>query len=273
MDYQNLLAMRDFIKGLWDKTPLLGIVLGSGLSYLQDYVTVEAILEYRDIPGHPVCTNKNHRGRYLFGRIGGMPCVVMDGRLHYFEGYSPEECTLPERLLGLLGTKTLLLTNAVGGISFAPGEVMIVEDHIACFVPSPLRGRNEEELGPRFPDMSDVYDPVLAKKIEARAEKEAIPARRGVFMQFPGPQFETRAEIRMAKTLGADAVGMSTAIEALASRHMGIRNVALSLITNYACGMKEGKITDEEVIETAKKSEKTMRRIFEIAIEEIGNDR
>lgn len=273
MEYQELLKMKERIVDVFDERPLLAIVLGSGLSYLQEYMAVEAELEYASIPGHPVCTNKSHRGRYLFGRIENVPAVILDGRFHYYEGYSAFECTIPERLLAMLGVRHLILTNAVGGITAGPGTVLVNTDQIACFMPSPLRGKNLDEIGERFPDMSEVYDPRIAKAIVDKAGKEGLPCQSGVFLQLAGPQFETKAEIRMARILGADSVGMSTGIEAIASRHAGIRNVGLSLVTNWACGLAEGPISDEEVVLTARQSEKTMRRVFEIALEAIFNDR
>lgn len=272
MDYSDLKAMAKEIERHLEERPLLGIVLGSGLSYLKDYLVEEDRIDFHNIQGHPLCTNKSHKGCYRLGTTHGIPSIVVDGRLHFYEGYSARECTIPERILQILGVKFLILTNAVGGVTSGPGTVLVTKDQIACLVPSPLYGENIEELGPRFPDMSEVYDPALTKTILEKAKAEHLSCKEGVFMQFPGPQFETKAEVEMAKRLGADSVGMSTGIEAIASRHGGIRNIGLSLVTNWACGIKEGKITDEEVLVVAKSSERTMRRVFEIALEAIEND-
>ncbi len=273
MDYNELNAMARTIGDRLDEKPLLGIVLGSGLSYLKDYLVEKGRIDYKDIKGHPVCTNKSHSGSYIIGTIQDIPAIVMDGRLHYYEGYSASECTIPERLLGILGIRHLILTNAVGGITAGPGTVLVTTEQIASLVPSPLRGENIDELGPRFPDMSEVYDPLLSATIAKKAKEENLACKEAVFMQFPGPQFETKAEVEMARRLGADSVGMSTGIEAIASRHMGIKNIGLSLVTNWACGIAKGPITDEEVLVVAKSSEKTMRRVFEIALEAIADDR
>lgn len=267
MDYQDLLRMKEKLSSVIEKKPRIGIVLGSGLSYLQKDIVVEKTVDYADIPGHPICTNKSHKGQYLFGTWKNVPMAILNGRLHYFEGYESQECVIPQRLLALLGVEAVILTNAIGGITSGPGSVQVNTDQITALVPSPLRGKNIDELGTRFPDMSHVYDLQATKEILEEGRKRNLPCVEGVFMQFPGPQFETPAEIQMAKVLGATGVGMSTGIEAIALRHMGVKVVALSLVTNWAAGISKAPLDDAEVLETATKSEKTMTSLFEIAME------
>lgn len=178
----------------------------------------------------------------------------MQGRVHYYEGFESEEVVRPIRLMGALGIKKLILTNAAGGINFdyKPGDFMLIEDHIDCFIPSPLRGENDNAIGTRFPDMSDPYNAVLVDKVFIKAKELNLPIHKGVFIQYPGPQFETKALIKAFRNMGADACGMSTAIEAVASNHMNIKTIAISFISNMACGIENKKITDEEVVIEAK---------------------
>ncbi len=264
-DYQNVLAQ---IQKETDFKPLIGVVLGSGLDTLLDKVRIIKAIPYRNLEKMPVSTNKMHHGRFVFGYYENIPIVFMDGRLHCYEGYTSEEVTFPIRIMGMLKIKYLLLTNAAGGMGkgYKPGDIMVIKDHIATFMQSPLRGGNIEEFGTRFPDMSDVYDSSLSLKIVQKAKEEHLPVQYGVFCQFPGPQYETKAEIKMAQILGADAAGMSTAIEAIVSNHMSIRTIGLSLITNYACGISDEKLSDEDVLKVAKKSSKDMESMFSIAI-------
>ena len=193
----------------------------------------------------------------------------MQGRVHYYEGFDVEEVIRPIRLMGALGIKKLILTNAAGGINFdyKPGDFMLIEDHIDCFIPSPLRGENDNAIGTRFPDMSDPYNSVLVDKIFLKAKELNLPIHKGVFIQYPGPQFETKALIKAFRNMGADACGMSTAIEAVASNHMNIKTIAISFISNMACGIENKKITDEEVVIEAKKSEINFTKLLGEAIE------
>ena len=193
----------------------------------------------------------------IFGKIGKTPVVIMQGRVHYYEGYPMEDVIMPARIMGLLGIKTLLLTNAAGGVNkgFSAGDLMLIKDHVSCFVPNPLIGKNLSELGTRFPDMSEVYDRELSGRIKACAESLGTELKEGVYCQLTGPSYETPAEIKMLSVLGADAVGMSTAVEAIAARHMGVRVCGISLITNMAAGISEVPLSHEEVKEAADKAE------------------
>ena len=234
-------------------TPEIGIVLGSGLGDFARLVDRKAEVSYASLPGFPVSTVAGHAGKLIFGYVRAVPVVVMQGRVHYYEGYSMNEVVAPIRLMGLLGARKLLLTNAAGGVntSFIPGDLMLITDHISAFVPSPLRGENPQELGPRFPDMSRVYDKEMGRAVLEAGEKLGESLQQGVYLQWQGPNYETPAEIRMFRTLGADAVGMSTVCEAIAARHMGLRVCAISCITNMACGILPQPLSHEEVQQTA----------------------
>ncbi len=234
-------------------TPEIGIVLGSGLGDFARLVDRKAEVSYASLPGFPVSTVAGHAGKLIFGYVRSVPVVVMQGRVHYYEGYSMNEVVAPIRLMGLLGARKLLLTNAAGGVntSFIPGDLMLITDHISAFVPSPLRGENPQELGPRFPDMSRVYDEEMGRAVLEAGEKLGESLQQGVYLQWQGPNYETPAEIRMFRTLGADAVGMSTVCEAIAARHMGLRVCAISCITNMACGILPKPLSHEEVQQTA----------------------
>lgn len=241
------------VREVTDFTPEIGIVLGSGLGDFARLVDRKAEVSYASLPGFPVSTVAGHAGKLIFGYVRSVPVVVMQGRVHYYEGYSMEQVVAPIRLMGLLGAKKLLLTNAAGGVntSFTPGDLMLITDHISAFVPSPLRGENPQELGPRFPDMSRVYDKEMGRAVLEAGEKLGESLQQGVYLQWQGPNYETPAEIRMFRTLGADAVGMSTVCEAIAARHMGLRVCAISCITNMACGILPQPLSHEEVQQTA----------------------
>ncbi len=251
--YEKLLRCREQLREKTDFVPRVALVLGSGLGGYAAQIVEEAAVPYAELKGFPLSTVPGHAGRFVFGRVRDVPVVAMEGRVHLYEGYDPADVVLPIRLMGLLGAKALLLTNAAGGVNFdfRPGDLMLIRDHISTFVPSPLRGANLDVLGARFPDMSAVYDPALSAVLRSAAEKLAIPLREGVYMQFPGPAYETPAEVRMARALGADAVGMSTAIEAMAARHMGLRVAGVSCISNLACGMTDKPLSHEEVQQAA----------------------
>ena len=253
--------------------PETAITLGSGLGGFAEEVENPLFINYSDIPGFPVSTAPGHRGRFVFGYLGKVPVAVMQGRLHYYEGHDVSEVVLPLRLLRLLGAKILLLTNAAGAIdpSFQPGEFMLVEDHISSFVPSPLRGKNPDYLGERFPDMSCVYDPALRKTADAIALAENIPLRHGVLVQTAGPNFETPAEIRMLKTLGADAVCMSTVIEAIAAKHCRYKIAAISCISNLAAGVSGQPLSGQEVFDTANRAAPLFRKLLKRLAETAGS--
>ena len=221
--YKKVIKCYDSLRAVTDFQPRLALVLGTGLGNFADCIRVVQTVEYSSIEDFPISTVEGHTGRYVFGYVDAVPVVVMQGRVHYYEGYDISDVVLPIRLMKLMGAEILMVTNASGGICerFQAGDLMLISDHISSFVPSPLRGANIDELGTRFPDMTDAYDPGLRTIIRAVAVKENIPLQEGIYIQLPGPQFETPAEIRMARALGADAVGMSTACEVIAARHMG----------------------------------------------------
>lgn len=252
-----------FIRGKTGFRPKAAVILGSGLGGYAGQMQIECEIPYGEIPGFPVSTVKGHDGRFIFGYAGETPVAAMKGRVHYYEGYNMEEVVRPVRMLGMLGAERLLVTNAAGGInlSFQPGDLMLITDQITSLVPNPLRGENLGQLGPRFPDMSTVYDKEWRDDIRAAAAGCGVPLREGVYLQTPGPSYETPAEIRMFRGWGADAVGMSTAVEAIAARHMGIKVAGISCITNMAAGILEQPLCHEEVQETAAKVEDSFTRL------------
>ena len=254
--------------------PQTALVLGSGLGGYAESgdIRIEGVLNYQDIEGFPQSTVEGHKGRFVFGYVGEVPVVCMQGRVHYYEGYSMNEVVLPIRLMRLMGAKNLFLTNAAGGIntSYAPGDLMLIQDHISSLVPSPLIGPNLEKLGPRFCDMTDTYDAESRTLLKKTAEKIGVSLQEGVYIQFSGPQYETPAEIRMARALGADAAGMSTACEAVAAHHAGMRVCGISCISNMAAGVTGEKLSHEEVQETADRTADLFRKLVTAGILAIG---
>ncbi len=261
--YNKLMTCLASVKEKIDFQPETAIILGSGLGDYADGIKIVDTIEYSDIEGFPVSTVKGHKGRFVFGYVGETPVVIMQGRVHYYEGYPMQEVVLPTRLMGMLGAKKLLLTNAAGGVNemFQPGDFMMITDHITTAVPSPLIGSNIEELGTRFPDMSEVYSARLRNVIRDCAKECSIDIKEGVYVQFTGPSYETPAEIRMAKAWGGDAVGMSTACEAMAARHMGLEVCGISCITNMAAGISRQKLNHKEVQETADRVSKSFKEL------------
>jgi purine-nucleoside phosphorylase len=246
------------VRAIESRTPLrpaIGLVLGSGLGAFAQTLEGAVAIPYREIPHFPVSTAIGHAGELVVGTSGGVPVAVMAGRVHYYEGYSMQQVVFPVRVLGRFGVKTIILTNAAGSVnvSFKPGELMVIDDHINYMGGHPLVGPNDEQLGPRFYDMSEAYDPRLREIAEKACAKAGVPVRHGVYVAFTGPSYETPAEIRMARTMGADAVGMSTVPEVLAARHMGIRVVGISCITNMGAGILKQKLDHREVLEVGEK--------------------
>ena len=235
---------------LGDFRPRVLLILGSGLGFLGNEVENPIVIPYGEVPHMRCSTAPDHKGQFVFGRLSGQDAAVMQGRLHTYEGWSMEEAAYPVRLARLLGAETLVVTNAAGAVNtaFSPGDIMLITDHIKLFGASPLCGPNPEELGPRFPDMSHVYTPALQNAARRAAEELGIPLRQGVYMFFPGPQYETPAEVRAARLLGADAVGMSTVPEAVTAAHCGMRVLGFTLCTNMAAGVLETPLDGDEVI-------------------------
>ena len=253
-------------------TPQVALVLGSGLGDYADGIEVTAELAYNEIDGFPVSTVPGHEGKYIFGYVDKVPVVCMKGRVHYYEGYDISDVVLPVRLMCLMGAKVLFLTNASGGVntSYHAGDFMLIKDHIANFVPSPLIGPNIDALGVRFPDMSNIYDRELQNVIHRTAALLEIPLQEGVYIQLTGPNYESPSEVRMCRTLGADAVGMSTACEAVAANHMGMMICGISCISNLACGITENPLTHEEVQETADRVAPLFKKLVTESIKNIA---
>lgn len=251
--YELLQRCYNSVREKIDFKPQIALVLGSGLGDYAEGIQIQATLDYHEIEGFPVSTVMGHKGRFIFGYVKGVPVVIMQGRVHYYEGYSMEQVVLPIRLMGQMGAKVLFLTNASGGINwnFQAGDFMLITGQIASFVPSPLIGPNIEELGVRFPDMSEIYRKDLQNIIRDTAKRLGILLKEGTYIQFTGPAYESPEEIRMARALGADAVGMSTACEAVAANHMGMKICGISCVTNLACGITDQPLTHAEVKETA----------------------
>ncbi|MDR0952545.1 MAG: purine-nucleoside phosphorylase [Oscillospiraceae bacterium] len=269
--YEKLLKCRDAVRAATDFVPEVALVLGSGLGGFGEHIEGALEVPYSSIEGFPLSTVPGHAGKFLFGYVGGVRVVAMQGRVHYYEGYSMRDVVLPIRLMGLLGAKTLFLTNASGGINpkFAAGDFMLIRDQISLFVPSPLIGENVEQLGVRFPDMSHIYSPELCEKLREAAAENGIALKEGVYAQLTGPQFESPAEILALKALGADAVGMSTACEALAARHMGLRVCGVSCVANLAAGISPTILTHEEVQEAGRAAQESFTRLVKTAIEKM----
>ena len=262
--YEKLMACVASVRAKTDFVPETALVLGSGLGNYAAHIEVETIVRYDEIEGFPVSTVPGHQGRFIFGTVGGVKVAAMQGRVHYYEGYDMSDVVLPIRLLRMLGAKTLILTNAAGGINFdfKPGDFMMIKDHISTMIPSPLIGANDDRIGPRFPDMSHVYDEELQDKIRRCAKKLGIQMREGVYIQLTGPQYETPAEIGMVRGLGADAVGMSTVCEAIAANHMGMKICGISCITNMGAGMSSKPLNHKEVQETADRIAKQFEKLI-----------
>ncbi|MDR0862614.1 MAG: purine-nucleoside phosphorylase [Oscillospiraceae bacterium] len=270
--YEKLKRCHAALLELTDFAPRAALVLGSGLGDYAEEMDVVKTVDYREIEGFPVSTVAGHKGRFVFGYVSGVPTVAMQGRIHYYEGYAISDVVLPIRLMGLLGARTLLLTNAVGGINadYDVGDLMLLCDHILYGVPSPLIGENLDALGTRFPDMGGIYDAQLRQQARGAAEKLGFTLREGVYLQTSGPQFETPAEIRAFGSLGADVVGMSTACEAVAARHMGLRVAGISVVSNKAAGLGDTPLTHEEVQAAADKAAPRFKAVVTATLGAIG---
>lgn len=272
---EKLMQAYEYVKKELDGfVPELLLVLGSGLGDYGSEIRVEKEISYRDIPGFPVSTAPGHKGSFLFGTLPGqdMKIAVMQGRVHYYEGYDITDVVLPERIIGLLGAKYLFLTNASGGIrqGMKAGDLMLITDQISFFVPSPLRGKNIESLGCRFPDMSEIYDRDLQLLAKKTALNLGIDLKEGVYVQTKGPNYESPAEIAFLRTIGADAVGMSTAVEAIAANHMQMKILGISCISNLAAGISPEPLTEEEVLTAGRMVRDKFTKLVTAVITEIG---
>ena len=261
--YKKLMTCLASVREQTSFEPEAPLILGSGLGDYADEIQIEQTVDYTSIEGFPVSTVKGHKGRFVFGYVSGKPVVIMQGRVHYYEGYKMSDVVLPTRLMGMMGARKILLTNAAGGAdpSYKPGDFMMITDHITTGIPSPLIGPNIDELGTRFPDMSEVYSRRLHDIIRKCATECGIQLKEGVYVQFTGPNYETPAEVRLAQAWGGNAVGMSTACEAMAARHMGLEVCGISCITNMAAGISKVKLDHKEVQETADRVAKSFKEL------------
>ena len=253
---QSALEVRGALRLPPEVSPV-SVVLGSGLGALADRLEGARAIGFGELPGFPPATVQGHKGRVVYGELAGVPVLALQGRLHGYEGHDAATVAFPVRVFGALGVRALVVTNAAGGAnpSFHPGDLMRITDHINFTGRSPLTGANEDDFGPRFPDLTRVYDPRLATALEAAAKSLGQTLRAGVYLQFTGPSYETPAEIRMARTLGADAVGMSTVPEVIVAAHLGLPVAGISCITNLAAGIGQHALSHQEVMEVARQVE------------------
>lgn len=270
---EKLFKCVECVKAQTSFEPKVAIVLGSGLGDFANGIKVEAEVEYSSIEGFPVSTVPGHAGKFIFGYVGDVPVVCMKGRVHYYEGYDITDVVLPIRLMGLLGAKVLFLTNASGGINlnFGAGDFMLITDHIAALAPNPLIGPNLDKLGPRFPDMSHVYDEDLQDIIRSTARENDIKLQEGVYVQLTGPSFESPADIKFLSAIGADAVGMSTVCEAIVANHMGMKICGISCVCNLAAGLSPNPLTHDEVQEAANNAAPKFKKLVSESVMKMGS--
>lgn len=270
--YEKLCRCYKSVREKTNFVPKVALILGSGLGDYAKNIRIVDTISYTEIEDFPISTVSGHEGKFIFGYIGDVRVVCMQGRVHYYEGYPMTDVVLPTRLMGMLGAKYLFLTNAAGGVQagMKAGDLMMITDQIASFVPSPLIGKNIEELGARFPDMSEIYKKELQQIVRDSAKQLDIDIKEGVYVQFTGPAYETPTEVRMAKLLGGDAVGMSTACEAVAANHMGMKVLGISCITNLAAGISAEPLSHEEVKVAADEAAPRFEALTTAVIMEIG---
>ena len=262
----------NFIKSKINSTANTAIILGSGLGNLSTEINIDFSIAYSEIPHFPVSTVEGHKGRLILGKLNGKKVWVMEGRFHFYEGYAPEQVAYPVRVLKLLGVENLLLSNAAGGVNpdYAVGDLMILRDHISMFTINPLIGKNEADLGTRFPDMSEPYADIFIQKAKAIASANNIKLHEGVYVGVTGPTFETRAEYKLIKAVGGDVVGMSTVQENIAAVHCGMKVFAISVVTDLGIREDNNVITHEEVLEAANAAEPKLTLIFSELLKEIA---
>ncbi|MBI2712616.1 MAG: purine-nucleoside phosphorylase [Bdellovibrio sp.] len=248
--------------------PSIGVILGSGLGSIAEKMTEVVSIPYAEIPHFYPTSVEGHTGLLLLGKLSGVPVVMLQGRFHFYEGYSMEEVVFPTRTICALGIQTLILTNAAGGINtqFRPGDLMIIEDHINLMGDNPLKGPNLSQLGPRFPDLSEAYSKVCIETFKSAANEHQIPIKQGIYAGLLGPTYETPAEVRMLRTLGVDAVGMSTVPESIAANHLGVQVCGVSCITNLAAGLSPHKLSHQEVMEVSKVGAEKLKRLLTTVI-------
>ena len=263
-----------YVKIIREKTdfvPEIGLILGSGLGDYADRIENKIVIPYNELPDFPQSTVVGHSGQFVMGEICGRKVIAMQGRVHYYEGYTQREITMPVRIMKALGIDKIIITNAAGGVNknFKPGTLMMLEDHINYSGSNPLIGENPDEFGARFPDMSAVYSKEYRKNLKELAKESGIELEEGVYMMFSGPSYETPAEVRMARIVGADAVGMSTVPEAIVCSQMGVKILGISCITNCAAGILDQPLNHAEVVETATRVKKEFIKVLDIALEKV----
>ncbi|OQX55048.1 MAG: purine-nucleoside phosphorylase [Candidatus Cloacimonas sp. 4484_209] len=270
-EYDRIIEAVGSIKNIVDYKPEIAIILGTGLGALADDIETEKVVPYENIPYFPVSTVETHKGKLIFGMLSGKRIVAMQGRFHFYEGYSMKEITFPVRVMKFLGSDILIVSNACGSVNphYRPGDIMAITDHINLLGDNPLRGRNDERLGPRFPDMYEVYDPKLIDIAEEIALKEGIRFKKGVYVALAGPNLETGAEYRMLRIIGGDVVGMSTVPEVIVARHMGMRVLGLSVITDMGLADAMKPVSLEDVIEVASRTEPFLTLLIKSVVERI----
>ncbi len=268
---QQLHETVTYIKSQFTGEAKIGIILGSGLGNFSAEIKADKEIAYSDIPHFPVSTVQGHSGKLMFGELSGKKVLVMSGRFHFYEGYNPQQVAYPVQVMKLLGIETLLLSNAAGGVNpvFNVGDLMIINDHISFFTTNPLLGPNVEELGPRFPDMSEPYSKILINKVLAIAKVNNIHVHQGVYTGVTGPTFETRAEYKLIKAIGGDAVGMSTVQETIVAIHCGMQVFAMSVITDLGIREEENTITHQEVLEAANNAEPKLTLLFKELVQQL----
>lgn len=269
---EKLREAQGYIQEKVNILPELGIILGSGLGGFAQMIEDKVMIPYGDIPNFPVSTVEGHKGQLVFGKVQGKPIVAMQGRFHYYEGYNMKEVTFPVRVMQALGIKGLIVTNAAGGINsaFNPGDLILIKDHINMMGDNPLRGANLSDFGPRFPDMSQAYDPEWRQKALILAQELGISSQEGIYAAMSGPSYESPAEIRFLRTIGADLVGMSTVPEVIVANHGGMRVLGISCVTNMAAGILDQRLSHAEVMETAERIEQQFVRFVEALVKTLG---
>ncbi|TCT15019.1 purine-nucleoside phosphorylase [Natranaerovirga pectinivora] len=268
---KNINEAVGYLKSKLDKQPTIGLILGSGLGDLAEQIENPVMISYKDIPHFPVSTVEGHKGQFVVGELGKNIVIAMQGRFHYYEGYTMEEVVMPIRVMKKLGIKTLIVTNAAGSVNvdFEPGNLMIIEDHINFMSNNPLIGPNYDEFGPRFPDMSSAYDKGLFQVAKECAKDLDLDIKEGIYCGLTGPTYETPAEIRMVRTLGGDAVGMSTVPEVITAVHAGIKVLGISCITNMAAGILDQPLNHDEVVETSQRVKEAFKNLIKHIVDKI----
>lgn len=272
MSFEKIEKAASFLKEKYEETPQIGLILGSGLGVLAEEIENPVKIPYNEIPDFPVSTVEGHAGQLVFGLLNGIHVVAMQGRFHYYEGYSFEKVTFPVRVMKELGIEQLIVTNAAGGVneSFSPGDLMLISDHINNMGNNPLIGPNDSRLGVRFPDMSEAYSSELRQLARGIAAKLGLNIQEGVYVGNTGPTYETPAEVRMLRSLGGDAVGMSTVPEVIVARHVGMKVLGISCISNMAAGILDQPLNHEEVIETTEKVKADFLSYVKALVQELG---